>query len=64
MSVRCLLGGARAASGPDGFLETNLGNLPNTPGKVLRYRYAFRNTPTCPGQGPFSFSNLVVVQVQ
>jgi hypothetical protein len=51
-------------AGPQGFLETDLGTLPSTPGKVRRYRYAFRNTPTCPGQGAFSFSNQVVVQVQ
>jgi hypothetical protein len=51
-------------SGPEGFVETGLGNLPNSPGKVLRYRYGFRNSPTCPGQGAFSFSNMVVVQVQ
>ena len=48
----------------NGFLETSVGNLPNTPGKVLRYRYAFRNPQGCPGPALISTSNVVVIQVQ
>ena len=54
----------RPYGAPEDYVETSVGNPPNTPGKVLRYRYAFRNPPGCPGPTLISTSNWVVVQVQ
>ena len=51
-------------SGPEGYVETSVGNLPSTPGKLIRYRYAFRNPPGCAGPGLISTSNVVAIQVQ
>ena len=51
-------------SNADGFVETQLGNLPQTRGLTCLCRYVFFDSPTCPSPAPIAWSNGLVVTVQ
>jgi hypothetical protein len=67
LDSRVELPGARrmpVQSDARGFAELSLPGLFDAPGQRFRARFAFRNTPACPGDGTMSWSHGLEITVQ